>query len=51
MKPYKMRNEYKLSPSDDVNFTRQKLADYLRFHTPYLINLLIIGYYTETKKL
>ena len=47
---YCMRNGYSLSPQAAANFTRNELAEHIRSRHPYMANLLMGGYDTETKK-
>ncbi|XP_026277827.1 proteasome subunit beta type-2 [Frankliniella occidentalis] len=47
---YKMRHGYELSPSAAANFTRKTLAQHLRSSTPYMVNMLLGGYDTNSKE-
>eukprot|EP00794_Sanderia_malayensis_P004610 gene4610-5216_t len=44
---YKVINGYELTPHATANFTRKMLAEYLRSHTPYTVNLLLAGFDDE----
>lgn len=46
---YRMRNGYSLSPQAAANFTRNELAEHIRSRHPYLANLLMGGFDTESK--
>ena len=47
---YRMRNGYSLSPQATANFTRNELAEHIRSRHPYMANLLMGGFDTESKK-
>ncbi len=46
---YRIRNGYSLSPPAAANFTRHQLAEHIRSRSPYIVNLLMGGYYPESK--
>ncbi|XP_037958738.1 probable proteasome subunit beta type-2 [Teleopsis dalmanni] len=41
---YKMSNGYELTPKSAAHYTRRNLADYLRSHTPFHVNMLVAGF-------
>lgn len=47
---YKMRNGYELSPAAAATYVQRNLANYLRSRTPYMVNLLVAGYDTQTNE-
>ena len=47
---YTMRNGYELSPTAAATYIQRNLANYLRSRTPYMVNLLVAGYDTQTNE-
>lgn len=45
---YKIRNGYELSPDAAGTYVQRNMASYLRSRTPYMVNLLVAGYDTQT---